>query len=109
MATSNKGLEQFHQQLQALARKAEAVGGKYEIPLLELFSDEFMQLHTDYDSLEAMLEASGFIVNSREDCQAIPSDQWDVFVANRTRFSDWQEMMQVAREEYIAKTLGFGL
>jgi hypothetical protein len=77
MAMKIEGLEQLQRELQELSQKVEALAGEREVSLSELFPDEFMLLHTDFDSIDSMFEASSFTITSQEDFAAIPDDQWD--------------------------------
>jgi hypothetical protein len=64
-----------------------------------------MRRYTDFPTIEAMTDASGFKIESQEDFEAIPDAEWDVFVRSRTRFSTWKEMQAKAGEEYVVRRL----
>ena len=100
-----EGLEEMQRKLQELQHRVEAVAGEHEVSLKELFPDEFMLLNTDFDSIDAMFDASGFTVNSRADFEAIPDEAWNAFVAKRTRFATWKEMTAAAAQEYLSRKL----
>jgi hypothetical protein len=61
--------------------------------------------NTQFSSFEAMLEASGFSVETQEDFEEIPDAPWDDFVHNHTRFLDWESMLDKAFEEWIEEQL----
>jgi hypothetical protein len=61
-----------------------------------------MSKYTDFSSFDEMLGGSGFKVETPEDFAAIPDDQWDAFVATRTRFENWKEMRETGAREYVA-------
>ena len=67
------------------------------------FPNKFMAEYTDFVSFDEMLSASGSKVTTQEEWAAIPDDQWDAFIAARTRFKDWKEMKGKAGAEW---TLG---
>lgn len=99
------GLDDLQRRLQELQRKAESLAGEHEVPMSELFPSEFMLLHTDFESVEALFAASGYSIENSEDLAAIPDDQWDVFIRSRTRFASWQEMLGAAGEQYFGNRL----
>jgi hypothetical protein len=99
--------DEFSRKLRDLQRRAEELDGESQVPVTELFPDEFMLLHTDFPSFDAMLEASGFNVQSSEDFAAIPDDAWDAHVRAHTQFSSWDEMQSTAAQEWASRRLGF--
>ena len=92
------GFDKMHRNLDRLARNAKALHGRHEVSFEELFGPRFMQANTKYESFEALLEASPFKVETKEDFAAIP--KWDDFIREATRFGSWEEMMQAAAAEY---------
>lgn len=83
----------------------ELEGGK-DVPLPELLTPAFMRRYTDFCSADEMLEKSPFTVETTQDFIDIAEDEWDEFVADRTRFSSWEEMLGSASQDYIADNLG---
>jgi hypothetical protein len=91
--------------LHDLQRKVEQLDGEHSVPLTELFHDEFMLRNTEFPSVETMLEASGYKIESNEDFAVIPDEEWDAFIRERTRFASWDEMKNAASQEWVARTL----
>ncbi|RJX20408.1 MAG: hypothetical protein C4575_06625 [Desulforudis sp.] len=91
--------------LRDLQRKAEQLDGEHSIPLTELFHDEFMLRNTEFPSIETMLEASGYKIESNEDFADIPDEEWDAFIRERTRCASWDEMKNAAAQEWVARAL----
>lgn len=89
-----------------LRRNLRDVEGERQVPLADLLSPAFLSSHTTFTSLEDLIAASGFKVETAEDFRAIPDDQWDAFISSRTRFSDWQNMLSEAAASYVARKLG---
>lgn len=54
------------------------------------------------------LEASEWKVESVEDFEGKPEDEWDRFVAANTGFPDWESMLSLAIERYTLRHLGLG-
>ena len=100
------GLDEFQKKLSDLGQKAESLNGEHQVPFTELFNTSFMQHYTNFESFEALTEAGGFKVESEDDFKAIPDQEWDEHISKTTRFSDWQEMMNKAGEEWTRKKLG---
>ena len=84
----------------------EELSSPQQVSFAELFTPDFMQSYTQFQSFELMLEASGFSVESAEDFLAIPETEWGQFVNQKTQFSNWQEMQETAAAELVKKKLG---
>jgi hypothetical protein len=91
--------------LRNIQRKAEQLDGDHAVSLTELFPDDFMLRNTEFPSIDSMFEASGFKVSSGEDFAAIPDEEWDTFVHERTRFASWDELKSAAVQEWVARRL----
>jgi len=102
-----KGLKKASRTLRDLERRLKALEGEHRVPLTELFPVDFLRKYTEFESLEDMFQASGFVVESQEDFEKVPDDEWDSFVRSRTRFSSWEEMLGAAYEKWFARKLGF--
>ncbi len=85
------GFDDAIRRLRELQRRAEALDGEHAVPMSELFNDEFMLRNTEFTSMGAMFSASGFEIETQDDFAALPADQWDMFVRERTRFSSWRK------------------
>lgn len=91
--------------LEELRKRAAELDGEHELGFDELFPDEFMLLHTDFPSIQALVEGSPFKVESQADFAAIPDDEWDAFIENVTRFESWKEMQAAASQEWLKRKL----
>lgn len=96
------GFDEFEENLKKFAdnleRKTQEASG--EVPLLELLPDTFMQRHTQFQSLQAMLNAAGI-----EDPEEIKGEAWSMFVGKHSNFANWEEMLSVAGTEYMRRKL----
>jgi hypothetical protein len=101
------GLDKLQRKLKDLERRTKDLHGQHSVPLGELFPPAFMRQNTDFGSIDEMFEASGFKVETEEDFSRIPDDEWNRFIALRTRFESWDEMMKAGGEAWAAKRLGF--
>lgn len=66
-----------------------------------LFNKAFMNKYTNFDSLEDLLTYCGYEVNSKEDFEAIPEDEFNKKISSCTKFNSWNEMYTTAGQEYI--------
>lgn len=87
--------------LKELQKKSRDLHGQSEVALPELMNDEFMRKYTDFQTLQAMFDAS-FVENAEE----IGGDQFSKFIALNTRFGNWEEMLKTAGVEYGKLQLG---
>lgn len=102
-----KGFENIKRKLEELKRKAEEIEGKNRIPFTELFPPGFMKRYSDFENIEELFDKSGFKVESEEDFEKIPDEEWDEFITGHTHFSNRQEMLNTATNEWIKRKLRF--
>lgn len=88
-----------------LEKKLEEIGGSNKVSFGELFPDSFINKHTDFKTLEELFEESGYEVETEEDFNQIPEEDWDEFIANNTVFSNWEVMMKKAFQGWVKKQL----
>ena len=69
------GLDEFRRKLERLSRHAQNVNGP--VAFDDLFPPEFMRRYTDFPTIQAMADASGFKFGSREDFEARLSPTWN--------------------------------
>jgi hypothetical protein len=101
-----KGLDEIKQKLEQLRRNAEKLSGEHTIPFSDLFTSDFMDNYTEFESIDEMIKSSGFPIESSEDIKELPGNEWNEFIQKHTCFPNWDEMVQTAAKEYFAKKLG---
>jgi len=101
-----KGFDKLQRRLEELRRNAQALDGTHQIPLSELLPPSFIKRNTKFEDLEAVFQASGFAIESQEDFEKTPDDEWDKFIREQTRFSSWEEMLNGAVKEWATRKLG---
>jgi len=103
MAVEIKGLEGLENELNDLQRQIKSSGG--EIPMRELFTDEFMRDYTEFDTFDAFLGESRWDIETQADFEQIPEDEFDTYVDEYTGFDSWEVMLSVAGKEYVMRQL----
>ena len=74
--------------------------GKEFWDLLDLiFSDEFMQKHTNFENFEYFRYSSAVMVNWGEAFMVYPETVFNNFVIESTEFSSWDQMVMTAADE----------
>jgi len=104
MPVRGGGFDKVKKRLKDLSKRAQALQG-HQPALGELFPPGFMQKHTEFVDIEAMLKAGGFQVNSTEDLKAVPIDQLNAFVARSTKFQSWEAMQETGVREWAVSKL----
>ncbi|MDD2229945.1 MAG: hypothetical protein PHY48_11090 [Candidatus Cloacimonetes bacterium] len=102
-----KGADSIVKKLDSIARKAEQLNGEHSVPINDLFTAQFMRSNTRFSSINEMLEAGGFNIDSQADLKEVPNDDLDCLVRKETDFNNWDEMLHAASEQWISKQLGF--
>lgn len=80
-------------------KKAKSASGPVSFD--DLFSSKFMKKYSNLKSFEELLSIGGYIVNSKEDFESIPEDEFDKLINKHTKFSSWKEMYATAGKEYM--------
>lgn len=90
-----------------LQRKLEQLAATKEVSLGELLDRRFMTRYTPYADIDEMVRESGVVIESIDDAKGLSqNDTWNRFIAEKTRFSNWHEMLQAAAMEYTKRKLG---
>ena len=80
-----------------------------EVKLVDLMNSGFVSSCSQYSSLEELIDASGFKVESKEDFEAIPDEAWEKFIKSNTIYESWSEMQKAAVIVYTKTNLFKGL
>jgi hypothetical protein len=107
MEFSIEGLDDLERNIEEIRKGLEELDGEHSIPFEELFPPSFMNEFTEFDNIDQMINKSGYQVQSSEDFENIPDDQWSDFVSGNTQFHNWNEMLNEAVSQWAAKKLGF--
>lgn len=99
------GFDELTKRLDDLKENAESIHGA-QVPLSELLTPAFLAKHTRFLSEDEMFEASGFEVQTAEDFERIPDQDWDNFIQQNTPFATWSDMLSAAGAEWAQKKLG---
>jgi len=101
------GLEQLQKQIDELTKKAEELDGSHSVPIAELLTPDFLADCSVFASVDEMFEASGFKVESPEDFEAIPDEEWEWFIQQNTSYTSWSEMTEAAGVIWAKNKMGF--
>lgn len=101
MSVEISGLDDLEDSISELVERVESFGG--ELPMDELFAEDFMQAYTEFDTFERFLEESWWSVESQEDFERLPADEFDRYIDEHTGFNDWETMLRAAGREYIMR------
>ena len=100
-----KGLDKLEKQLKQMEKGAKELSRTKQVSFSELFTTSFMRKYTSFSTLDELLQAGGFKVESQEDFEAIPDAEFDKHIAATTRFKNWEDMLSEATTQYVAKKL----
>lgn len=99
-------LERAAKAVDDLPTADEVMEGRDEVPITELFTEEFMAEYTDFDTFEGMVAASPSDATSVDELSLVSDRTWDEFVAETTVFADEEEMVLAVRDRWVAEQLG---
>jgi len=69
----------------------------------DLFTPAFMSSYTDFANFSELLVVGKFNVNSLEEFMALLDKEFDVFINEKTKFQNWEEMQSTAVADYLEK------
>ena len=69
----------------------------------DLFTPTFMTTYTDFADFNELLIVGKFNVNSLEEFMALLDKKFDVFINEKTKFKNWEEMQSTAVADYLEK------
>ena len=104
-----KGLDKLQKNIKKLEQNAKKMDGDNSIPFNELFSYEFMNKNTNFDSIDDFFRSSGIEVNSQEELQELDERILDDAVVRFTQYSSWDEMIHEAGAVFFKKQLFEGV
>lgn len=90
------GYDDVMKKLEEISQSAEEVDGEHQAPIVELFTPDFMQEHTEFSSFEEFFGESQWDVESQEDLAQIPEGEADDYVEEHTEFESVDEMQKAA-------------
>lgn len=67
----------------------------------DLFTPAFMTTYTDFADFNELLKVGKFNVNSLEEFMALLDKEFDVFINEKTKFQNWEEMQSTAVADYL--------
>ncbi|MGN8217265.1 hypothetical protein ACTG0T_02780 [Halococcus morrhuae DSM 1307] len=105
MSVEIKGFEELAGKLDRLAENADSIDGENTVSFDELFTPEFMQTYTEYDSIESFFGQSRWTVETQDDFKHIPEDDFDRYVDDHTGFNSWEAMLSAAAREWTTRQL----
>lgn len=101
------GLDKLEKQLKQMQKSAKELSQTKQVSFDELFPTSFMQKYTSFSSMDELLAAGDFKVETQEDFESIPDDEFDKHIISTTKFNSWENMLGEATSQYAAKKLGF--
>lgn len=100
-----KGFDKLNKKLESISENAKELNGKHHIELDKLFNDSFMKKHTQFSSLEKLLEVENISVESFKSLLEKGSGSLDEPVKKHSSFNSWEDFQKEAVTELISKKL----
>lgn|SRR5574337_468113 len=97
------GIDNLSKKLNTMQQAAKNIDGENSVPLTDLFTDSFMQSHSNFNNFDEFAKSSGFDFS---DIESIPENELDSFISENTNLNSWKDMLAPATEKWVAKKLG---
>jgi phage shock protein A len=98
-------LDELSESPETLRERATAAPTSEGIELTDVFSDEFVAKHTEFETFDELVAASPATAESAAELELVPDGSWDEFVATRTDFDDEEQFVIEARDHWVAGQL----
>lgn len=95
-------LDSFQKKLDKIAKQVQDLEGTRSIPFEELFTKNFLNKYTNFNSLDELFEKCS--INSDEDLEN-NIELLNSEVKHNSDFSSWHEMLDVATSEYYEEQM----
>lgn len=105
MSVRIEGLEGLADELESTRGRAATFDGDDAVAVSDLFTDGFMQTHTEFASIGEFFEESPWRVETDEDFERLPEAAFDDYVADHTGFNSWEAMLSTAGREWALREL----
>lgn len=99
-------LDDLSKYLKNIEKNAKELEKTTSVSFDVLFNSKFMQKYTSFSTFDELLKAGNYVVNSKEDFEAIPDNEFDKHISTCTKFDNWKDMLNTATNEYVTKKLG---
>ncbi len=106
MVDDSDDIDDLMDDFEEMRESAEGLDGNGPSSPSELFSPEFMAQYTGHESFEEFIDESPWTVESEEDFEEIPEEDFDEYVAENTAFGSEEEMTQAATKHWAAREIG---
>ncbi|MDF2605916.1 MAG: hypothetical protein K0S34_106 [Bacillales bacterium] len=106
MGVKMTGFDNLNKLLDQMQKAAKKFENGVNVSFKELFNESFMMKNTNYSNFKDFLDAGNFNVETQEDFDNLPKNDLDQHVSKTTNFSDWEEMLGTAGNDYVAKEMG---
>ena len=91
----------------AFERKMKELAKPRNVSFDELMPPSFMRSNTRFQTLQQMVDESGFATDDTETIRSLlKSDHWSQYVDRHTRFKSWDDMLATAAAANMRKHLG---
>jgi hypothetical protein len=100
---SIKGLDDVHNQLDTYSKKLKSFPKEYKVTLRDVLNESFIKEYTEFKSLEDLEKKFNSINKKEANEEVVDTPEWNKFIANHTKFDDWDNMVEIAIQVYAVK------
>lgn len=90
--------------LDNIAANAEKLNGNHKYDTNEIFTPSFMRRNTSYSSFDSFLKDCN--IHTQAEFDACSNSDFDKKVREKTKFSNYQDMLNAAMPDFVNRKLG---
>lgn len=81
-------------------------GDERNVSVSDLFTDRFMQTHTDFDDIESFFRQSPLTVAEDTGLKQTQNTEFNRYVVSHTGFNSWESMLSAGVREWVLRQQG---
>jgi hypothetical protein len=98
---SIKGLDDVQNQLDMYSKKLKSFPKEDKVTLRDVLNESFINEYTEFKSLEDLEKKFNSINKKGANKDVVDTPEWNKYIANHTKFDDWDDMINNAIQVYI--------
>jgi len=89
-----------------VARAVDTQDAHTGVSVPDLFTDPFMQAHTEYPTIEAFVRHSPLDSSPSHDDARVSREAIEAYIARSSEFDSWENMVEAAKVAWLEREMG---
>ncbi len=89
-----------------VATAVDTQDGQSGVSATDLFTEPFMQAHTEYPTIEAFVRNSPLDSSPGQEDVGLSREATETYVASSSEFDSWEDMVEAAKVAWLEREMG---